>query len=383
MPQVYPDLPSQLWPVKRESVWDGLHVEATPTGREFRSLSSTYPRRRYELKYGALSRVEAERLIEFYDAMGSGFGTFLFRDRDDDRVTLQELAVTDGVSTTWQLGRAPNNVPKNLLSSSGSLQGAWVAANVTEQIVYPSRDTLDAVLLTETTTASTTHAKTLLGIEVVPSKTYTLAFKLMPNGRRAARIAILDGPTGTTIGSANVDAADCTSDFTGAATAAGVRTLPDGMREAWVTVAMPATQTSVRARVWLLNGGTGGAVTYTGDGVSGLIVADAEMYEGPYVGIAQRTQSSAAVQFIAPIFDLAGAPSIYLADSTGLALQASGYSINATGSVIFSPAPAAGKKLLWSGGFYHRARFEEGGDTDQFARNLYRSGTVRIITVKP
>lgn len=380
--QVYPDLPSQLWPVKRESVWDGLHVEATPTGREFRSLSSTYPRRRYELKYGALARVEAERLIEFYDAMGSGFGTFLFRDRDDDRVTLQELAVTDGVSTTWQLGRAPNNVPKNMLSSSGSLQGAWVAANVTEQIVYPSRDTLDAVLLTETTTTSTTHAKTLLGIGVTPSKTYTLAMKLMPAGRKNARLAILDGPTGNQIGYASFDLADGATVLGGAATDAGVRQLVDGMREVWVTVPMPADLTAARARVWILPS-INSSVTYTGDGVSGLIVADAEMYEGPFVGLAQRTQSSVAVQFLAPIFDLAGAPSIYLADSAGLVQQTSGYTVSGTGSVVFSSAPAAGKKLLWSGGFYHRARFEDGGDTEQFARTLYRSGTVRIITVKP
>lgn len=380
--QVYPDLPSQLWPVKRESVWDGLHVESTPTGREFRSLSSTYPRRRYELKYGALSRVEAERLIEFYDAMGSGFAPFLFRDRDDDRVTLQEVAVTNGVTTTWQLGRAPNNVPKNLLSSSGSLQGDWVSAGITEQIVYPSRDTLDAVLMTETAAVSATHAKTLLGIGVTPSKTYTLAMKLMPAGRKNARLAILDGPTGNQIGYASFDLADGATVLGGAATDAGVRQLVDGMREVWVTVPMPADLTAARARVWILPS-INSSVTYTGDGVSGLIAADAEMYEGSYVGLAQRTHSSVAVQFLAPIFDLAGAPSIYLADSSGLVLQTSGYSMNATGSVVFSSAPSAGKKLLWSGGFYHRARFEDGGDTDQFARNLYRSGTVRIITVKP
>ncbi|MEY4713345.1 MAG: hypothetical protein RIS88_2795 [Pseudomonadota bacterium] len=378
--QVYPDLPSQLWPVKRESVWDGLHVEATPTGREFRSLSSTYPRRRYELKYGALARVEAERLIEFYDAMGSGFGAFLFRDRDDDRVTLQEVAVTDGVSTTWQLGRAPNNVPKNMLAYSGSMQSGWALSDATRSVVYPSRDTLDACQLTEST-SNAQHYLSLQEMAVVPGQEYTFAAKLLPAGRSKIRMSVIDHTAGATVGYADVDLCAGETSLSGVATAAGVEWLAGGMRLGWVTLTLGAATSSVRVRFTLLNASGIGA--YTGDGSSGAILADAELYGGRFVGLAQRTHSSVAPQFLAPIFDLAGAPSIYLSDPAGLVLQTSGYTINATGSVVFSSAPAAGKKLLWSGGFYHRARFEDGGDTDQFARTLFRSGTVRIITVKP
>jgi len=385
---VFPELPTQIWPVEREQVWDGLHIEATPSGREFRSLSSTYPRQRYDIRYSALdgSRYEAQRLVDLFNSMGSGFDHFLFRDRDDDRVTLQQLGVTTGAASSWQLGRAIGNLPMNLLAYSGAPISGWNASEVTRSIGYPSRDTLDAALLTESTTASASHLTYQGAVPVLPGQDYTFACKLLPNGRNKVRLSVLDHVSTATMGGVDVDLTTGLYTVTsGTVLDARLLMLAGGMRLACLTVPMGATVNSARARLQLLNGS--GSATYTGDGISGMWFADAELYRGAFLGSpTQRTAGAVPpVQFLAPIFDLASAPSIYLADDTGVELQTSStYTISATGLLTFNTPPASGRTLLWSGGFYHRARFADSSlSVSQFTRNLYSTRSVRLITVKP
>ena len=383
---VFPELPSQIWPVVREPVWDGVHIEETANGREFRSSASTYPRQSYTLRYSALNagNYEAQRLIDFFNSRGAGLDYFYFRDRDDDRVTLQQLAVTDGTTTDWQLGRAMGNLPMNLLDFSGSLNSGWGLNEVTRSYGYPSRDTLDASLLVESTTAGVAHYINKNAVTVVPGQDHTFAAKFMPAGRKKARMIVYDHVTATQIGYADIDLMTGLYTTSGSVDDAGALSLRDGMRLAWVTVPVGSTIASCRVRAQILR--DDGTAAYAGDGVSGLWIADAEFYRGGFLGAPTQRSISAnpPVQFLAPVFDLAGAPSIYLADAGGVTLQTSGYTVSATGALSFAAAPAAGKALLWSGGYYQRCRFVDRSlSVDQFTRRLFSAQSLKLITVKP
>lgn len=382
---VFPELPTQVWPIEREPFWPGTHIEETINGREFRSTSSTYPLQNLTVRYSALDfrRYEAQRLIDFYNSRAGGFDSFLFRDRDDDRVTLQQLATTNGVTTQYQIGRAISNLPMNLLDFSGAPLSGWTLSELTASLSYPSRDTLDAALLVESATATVTHDMTQSAVPVLPGLPFTWLAKMLPAGRTKVRLVMLTADGATSVGSADIDLNSGAFSLTGTATDAGVRTLADGMRLVWVTATTQATQIAARARVRLLN--AGGSSSYTGDGVSGLHVADLGFHRGPFIGEVPRNNGAVPpVQFLAPIFDLAGAPSIYLADATGINLQSSGYTVSATGLLTFSGAPGSGKALLWSGGFYHRCRFLENNlTTAQFTRQLFATQSVKLRTVKP
>ena len=92
-----------------------------------------------------------------------------------------------------------------------------------------------------------------------------------------------------------------------------------------------------------------------------------------------RSRASGPASFMHPIFDVNGAPSIYV----GGVLRTSGYAISATGLLTFVTPPASGAAIAWSGNFYHRCRFDMGDMTSkQFTQTLY-SARVQIITRKP
>lgn len=56
------------------------------------------------------------------------------------------------------------------------------------------------------------------------------------------------------------------------------------------------------------------------------------------------------------------------------------YNINTTGLVTFISAPANGKAITWTGGFYYRCRFmEDITDFNQFARKMYELSGLTFI----
>lgn len=81
-----------------------------------------------------------------------------------------------------------------------------------------------------------------------------------------------------------------------------------------------------------------------------------------------------------PIYDLNGAPSIYI----GGALQSSGYTISSTGVVTFTAAPAGSAALTWTGAYYWRCAFDDDSLTlRKFMQQLWDAQTVQFSTVKP
>lgn len=80
--------------------------------------------------------------------------------------------------------------------------------------------------------------------------------------------------------------------------------------------------------------------------------------------------------FVDPIFDLNGAPSIYV---DGVLKSTPGdYSISATGVVTFTSAPANNKPLTWTGSYYWRCGFDD--DEMDFEKFMYQMWQVQRVT---
>jgi uncharacterized protein (TIGR02217 family) len=82
---------------------------------------------------------------------------------------------------------------------------------------------------------------------------------------------------------------------------------------------------------------------------------------------------------IAPVFDLNGAPLIYV---DGVATTA--FTVNATGKVTTSSVLAAGKSLGWEGQWYWRCQFKTGRlSYKQIMQHLHTAKSVEFKTIKP
>jgi uncharacterized protein (TIGR02217 family) len=79
------------------------------------------------------------------------------------------------------------------------------------------------------------------------------------------------------------------------------------------------------------------------------------------------------------VFDLNGTPAIY----KNAVLQGSGYSINASGLVTFTTAPAVGVALTWTGGYYWRVRFDQdSAEFNKFMSQLWDTKQIAFVSVK-
>ena len=81
--------------------------------------------------------------------------------------------------------------------------------------------------------------------------------------------------------------------------------------------------------------------------------------------------------FAEKVCNLLGAATLYV----GGVLQTSGYTINATGLVTFTVAPANGQALTWSGSYYYRCRFDDAATPfalNQFMTKLWELKAVQF-----
>ena len=85
--------------------------------------------------------------------------------------------------------------------------------------------------------------------------------------------------------------------------------------------------------------------------------------------------------FAEPVFDLNGAPGIYIAGV--LKTAGTDYTVSSTGLVTFTAAPAAAAALTWTGSFYRRCRFlGDRMDTSKFMADLFEAKRVEFISTK-
>lgn len=86
--------------------------------------------------------------------------------------------------------------------------------------------------------------------------------------------------------------------------------------------------------------------------------------------------------FVEPVYDINGAPSIYVNGS----LKTAGvdYTLNSSGGVTFTVPPSNGALLAWTGFFYWRCRFlQDQLQFSKFMARLFEVKTCSFITVKP
>jgi len=297
--RVYPDLPGLTWPIGREPVWKTT-IKATASGREFRSTSQTYPRHRRSLKYEFLrsrsAYAEFQQLFDFFNARNGQYDSFLLVDRDDCSVTLQPLAVGTGSVAQYQLGRSMSDTPRNLLVSSQdfSQAGTWAingppySAPVTPDAVVAPDGTMTGDLLAfEYYQNKFQH---VLGL--IPGQTYTFSVWLWTDtGTKSMPLWMTN--TVTWVGAAK--------------TLVTLTTTPQRF-----------VITRTADALGRLDVGFG--QTDTDQAPVGLVYAwGAQLQPGSSAtSYLPNLGSSAAVPALEPVFDLAGAPRIYLYDWQGL-----------------------------------------------------------------
>ena len=86
--------------------------------------------------------------------------------------------------------------------------------------------------------------------------------------------------------------------------------------------------------------------------------------------------------YIEPVYDVNGAPSIYV--NGALKTLTTDYTISSTGLVTFVTAPGVSMPVTWTGNFYWRCRFlQDEAEFNQFLYQLWELKRLTFKTVKP
>ena len=110
MTLIFPALPGLAWSVTKSPTFQ-TRVQRAVSGRELRALDYPYPLWQFTLAFDLLRDKpaagydELRTLMGFYMLCQGAFGTFLFQDPSDDRVTGQQIGTGDASTTIFQLQR--------------------------------------------------------------------------------------------------------------------------------------------------------------------------------------------------------------------------------------------------------------------------------------
>ena len=106
---LFPTLRGLTYPIGKTPHWKTLQTQTVSGVKKFVQMY-TYPYYELNLKFNYLGDENSQaddihRLAGFYNKMGGAGIDFLFADPlfEDNRVTDQPFAITDGVATSWQL----------------------------------------------------------------------------------------------------------------------------------------------------------------------------------------------------------------------------------------------------------------------------------------
>lgn len=111
MALIFPALPGLAWSVTKTPTFQ-TRIQRAVSGRELRALDYPYPLWQFTLVYDflrdnpAAGYDELRTLLGFFMLCQGAFGSFLFEDPSDWRVTGQQIGVGDASTTAFQLQRA-------------------------------------------------------------------------------------------------------------------------------------------------------------------------------------------------------------------------------------------------------------------------------------
>lgn len=370
-----------------------VNVLTSLSGRELRSTWQTQPRYRYKISVdfarANAATMEFQQLVNFFARMFGRYDSFLFTDPDDNTATLQCFGIGDASTTIFQLQRSTMG---DIYDATG---GPWYVPSAprTNLCLY-SQDLTNGVW-TKSHIAGGPHTLRISPIGDLTADEYTSS-------------------SGPTFGSISQTVAGLTAGANYVASVwarkGSAMNLKIGVTEG--TSAATTLTDSWQRLTYQFTAASTSTVFVIGDASSwssskDLVLWGATIEGGPYCSDQTKPSqyiatTSAAVTVnptlwptighgYEPIYDPrpgAGAspsvpvPTIY---QNGTAkTPTTHYSIDTKGKVTFVSAPASGDVLQWSGTFYRRARLaSEGLSSERIVQNLYKTGSVELISVRP
>jgi uncharacterized protein (TIGR02217 family) len=136
MALIFPALPGLAWSVTKSPTFQ-TRIQRAVSGRELRALDYPYPLWQFTLIFDFLRDNPAAGFDELRTLMGffmlcqGAFGTFLFQDPSDDRVSGQQIGTGDALRTVFQLQRTMGKT----LPGGGFLEPI-VAPNVINAVYF-------------------------------------------------------------------------------------------------------------------------------------------------------------------------------------------------------------------------------------------------------
>jgi uncharacterized protein (TIGR02217 family) len=136
MALIFPALPGLAWSVTKSPTFQ-TRIQRAVSGRELRALDYPYPLWQFTLVFDFLRDNPAAGFDELRTLMGffmlcqGAFGTFLFQDPSDDRVSGQQIGTGDTLRTVFQLQRTMGET----LSGGGFLEPI-LAPNVVSAVYF-------------------------------------------------------------------------------------------------------------------------------------------------------------------------------------------------------------------------------------------------------
>ncbi len=107
---IFPGLPGLAWSVTKTPTFQ-TRIQRAASGRELRALDYPYPLWQFALVYDFLrddptaGYDELRTLVGFFLLCQGAFGTFLFQDPSDCRVTGQQIGIGNASTSVFQLQR--------------------------------------------------------------------------------------------------------------------------------------------------------------------------------------------------------------------------------------------------------------------------------------
>lgn len=369
---IYPDtLPGRAWPRKRAPVWKTT-IKATPSGREWRSASMLTPRYRYTLQYNFLrsnAALQYQTLFAFFNARSGSFDSFLFRDPDDNTVTAQPFGVGDGAAVAFTLLRS--------LGGYSEPVGA-VAAPITVQMTggLGGIGSFEAV---GATAGLGVGWSTFVGGAGDGSRTYTLSRTPTGSAKHGSSTQFMQI---TAVGNSN---------DSGIVPQVRTPIVPGQQYTLSASIrASVAGKVYLTARVYDAAVGSLGDFSTTTVAVTGGLVDKSVTFTAPALAasadISVRGINAVGEYFEVDAVQLVPGAAVPAVTSTVVALMEGGdYSLAAGSPVLtLTRAAASGAILAWSGSYYWRCRFDADDlPFEQFMSQFWKTGEVKLITVKP
>lgn len=391
---VFPVLPGLKWGVIKAPMW-ATKVLPASSGREERGTFQSYPRWKFILGYeflrGGNGYAELQTLVGFFNQRLGSWDSFLYQDPNDYTVADQALGVGDGTTQEFRFVRALGGFVEPVLAPAdtwvyldrGGALGKWRLGGTSRSNAFGRSDDFSSSYWTKTGITVDTDAINAPDgtatadklIEDSANSSHDLYRSLAPPGGVGAKhvISAYVRASGRTVcylksfwdgcGGAEFDLASHEVNFTdGGVLAAGIRTLSATWHRIWIVV-RPTTADSHGQRLYL-KAAAGGAVTYTGNGTSGMYATWPQCEEIPEDAPEEPTQYIASV-------------------GAGATTVAADFTLGDLGFFTFATAVPNAVEISWAGTFWFRCRFlQDVLEIEEFMRDLFQNKRLEFISVK-